>query len=66
MFDKKILPTQTETEKMKPKVSTLSLMLENATMQGTNPFLDYAKFDGKVCTEYYVTIFICDALVFMV
>lgn len=47
LFEKKALTVSTEVKKVKPKVSTLSLLLENASIQGTNPFLDYAKFDGK-------------------
>lgn len=46
LFDKKQLPSENE-EKKKPKMSSLSWLLENAAIQGSNPFLEYAKFDGK-------------------
>lgn len=47
LFDKKQLPSENE-EKKKPKMSSLSWLLENAAITGSNPFLEYAKFDGKV------------------
>lgn len=47
LFDKKQLPQENE-EKKKPKMSSLSWLLENAAITGSNPFLEYAKFDGKV------------------
>lgn len=47
LFEKKALPLENTVEKGKTKVSTLSLLLDNAAIQGSNPFLDYAKFDGK-------------------
>jgi len=34
------------------------LLLENAAIQGSNPFLDYAKFDGKVSMVYRTEQFI--------
>jgi hypothetical protein len=34
------------------------LLLENAAIQGSNPFLDYAKFDGKVSIVYRTEQFI--------
>lgn len=50
LFEKKELPT------VKPaQGATLSLLteqLDSSASQGENPFLEYAKFDGKVSTGY--------------
>ena len=34
------------------------MLLDNAAIQGSNPFLDYAKFDGKVSMVYRTEQFI--------
>ena len=47
-FEKKPLSPPQDPEKKEVPYSRLSDMLESSVSMGENPFLEYAKFDGKV------------------
>lgn len=49
LFEKKSLPYPDSDSGELSKASKLTQQIENYASSGENPFLEYAKFDGRVC-----------------
>lgn len=58
MFEEKLVPEEIPKAS---KSSQLSQLLEDTMYQPSNPYLDYAKFDGEVkhITKKFVLTFLC-------
>jgi hypothetical protein len=60
LFEKKSLPYPDSDLGELAKGSKLSQQIENYASLGENPFLEYAKFDGRVCRKYQILAFNID------